>query len=35
MIQCNGCDEWYHGACVDITPSEALNIDEYFCLKCK
>ena len=35
MIQCDDCDEWYHGACVDITPSEALNIDEYFCQKCK
>ena len=35
MIQCNVCDEWYHGNCVDITSSEALNIDEYFCLKCK
>ena len=35
MIQCDDCDEWYLGACVDITPSEALNIDEYFCQKCK
>ena len=27
MIQCDGCDEWFHGSCVDITPSDALNID--------
>lgn len=35
MIQCDGCDEWYHGVCVDITPSEALNIDKYHCQKCQ
>ena len=35
MIQCDGCDEWFHGACVDITPTEALSIDEYQCGKCK
>ena len=35
MIQCDGCDEWFHGACVDITPPEALSIDEYQCGKCK
>ena len=34
MIQCDGCDEWFHGACVDITPTEALSIDEYQCGKC-
>ena len=35
MIQCDGCDEWFHGACVDITPTEALSIDEYQCGICK
>lgn len=34
MLQCDGCDEWFHGACVDITPSEALDIDEYHCRGC-
>ena len=31
MIQCDDCDGWYHGSCVDITPSDALNIDRYRC----
>ena len=35
IIQCDGCDEWFHGACVDITQTEALSIDEYQCGKCK
>ena len=34
MIQCDRCDEWYHGTCVNVTPSEALNIDQYECPKC-
>ena len=28
MIQSDRCDEWYHGTCVNVTPSEALNIDQ-------
>lgn len=35
MITCDYCDEWYHGACVNITPTEALSIDEYKCTKRK
>ncbi|VDI25780.1 Hypothetical predicted protein [Mytilus galloprovincialis] len=23
MIQCDFCDEWYHGACIDLTPALA------------
>ena len=34
MILCDGCDEWFHGACVDVTPTEALNIDQYHCASC-
>ncbi|KAH3691882.1 hypothetical protein DPMN_192424 [Dreissena polymorpha] len=29
MIQCDYCDEWYHGSCVDITQTDALDIDKY------
>ena len=32
MIQCETCKEWYHGSCVNITPTDALDIDEYKCL---
>lgn len=35
MIQCDDCDEWYHGSCVDITASEALDIGKYRCKRCK
>jgi hypothetical protein len=34
MIQCDHCNEWYHGACVNVTPTEALDIDVYQCDEC-
>ena len=35
MIQCDFCDEWYHGSCVNITATDALVIDRYKCKACK
>ena len=35
MIQCDFCEEWYHGKCVDVTPTEALHIDKYKCRACQ
>lgn len=35
MIQCDGCAEWYHGRCVNLTPSDAVAIDKYTCKKCE
>ena len=35
MIQCDYCDEWYHGSCINITPSEALDINKYQCGDCQ
>jgi transposase InsO family protein len=35
MIQCNDCAEWYHGACVNVSPSQASQIDEYTCPRCE
>ena len=35
MIQCDFCDEWYHGSCVNITATDALNIDKYKCIVCR
>ena len=35
MIQCDYCQEWYHGKCVDITPTEALNTGKYRCSPCR
>ena len=34
MIQCNNCSEWYHGACVNITQTDAVDIDIYQCDDC-
>ena len=35
MIQCDECQEWFHGRCVGVTQTEALSIDKYFCPFCK
>ena len=35
MIQCDYCDEWFHGSCVNITVTDALVIDKYKCKACK
>jgi len=35
MIQCDGCDEWYHGSCVNLTASEAIPLDDWFCPTCR
>jgi hypothetical protein len=35
MIMCDYCMEWYHGSCVNISPSEALEINKYKCDKCR
>lgn len=35
MIQCDYCDEWYHGSCVNVTVTDALSIDKYKCKACK
>ncbi|XP_076468980.1 uncharacterized protein LOC143299580 [Babylonia areolata] len=34
MIQCDYCQEWYHGSCVNITATDALDIDKYKCESC-
>ncbi|KAH3795263.1 hypothetical protein DPMN_148812 [Dreissena polymorpha] len=34
MIASDYCDEWFHGACVNISPT-TLSIDKYKCVKCK
>ena len=35
MIQCDYCEEWYHGSCVDVTATDALDIDKFKCGPCK
>ncbi|VDH94350.1 Hypothetical predicted protein [Mytilus galloprovincialis] len=31
MIQCDFCNEWYHGACVDLTPELADTMVKFRC----
>ncbi|KAJ2046492.1 JmjC domain-containing histone demethylation protein 1 [Coemansia sp. S16] len=33
-LQCDMCEEWYHGICVGISASECECIDKYHCRKC-
>jgi transposase InsO family protein len=35
MIQCDFCDVWYHGSCVNVTATDALNIGRYKCVGCR
>ncbi|KAL1917196.1 uncharacterized protein VTP21DRAFT_4852 [Calcarisporiella thermophila] len=35
MIGCDGCQEWFHGRCIGMTPSEAKLNQHYFCDKCR
>uniref|UniRef100_A0A1D1XXF2 CXXC-type zinc finger protein 1 n=1 Tax=Anthurium amnicola TaxID=1678845 RepID=A0A1D1XXF2_9ARAE len=34
MIECDNCDEWYHGACVNISREESHLVDKYYCPNC-
>ena len=35
MIQCDDCDEWYHGFCVNVSSDDALRVGKYACPLCK
>jgi hypothetical protein len=34
MIQCDGCDEWFHGICISVTQEEADAMESYICALC-
>jgi hypothetical protein len=34
MIQCDFCNNWFHGSCVDVSATDALDIDKYKCPDC-
>ncbi|XP_078342492.1 uncharacterized protein LOC144628287 isoform X2 [Oculina patagonica] len=34
MIQCDSCEEWYHGSCVGIEEYQASDIERYHCPEC-
>eukprot|EP00468_Gymnochlora_sp_CCMP2014_P009126 CAMPEP_0167763366 /NCGR_PEP_ID=MMETSP0110_2-20121227/13323_1 /TAXON_ID=629695 /ORGANISM="Gymnochlora sp., Strain CCMP2014" /LENGTH=137 /DNA_ID=CAMNT_0007650423 /DNA_START=9 /DNA_END=425 /DNA_ORIENTATION=- len=35
MIQCDMCNDWFHGECVGIEEEEGEKIDEYICKFCR
>ncbi|KAK6509570.1 hypothetical protein TWF481_004308 [Arthrobotrys musiformis] len=35
MIGCDGCDDWFHGECVNVRPIEEDLVDQYFCPGCQ
>lgn len=34
MIGCDGCEEWYHGACIGLSQEQAQKFDKYVCVRC-
>jgi hypothetical protein len=34
MIGCDGCEEWYHGACIGVSQEQAQKFDKYVCVRC-
>ncbi|KAJ3145780.1 hypothetical protein HDU86_000647 [Geranomyces michiganensis] len=34
-IGCEGCDEWFHGRCVNVTEQEASGIEQWMCAACE
>ena len=31
MIGCDGCEDWYHGECVNVKEADGDLIDKYYC----
>ncbi|XP_043710890.1 chromatin remodeling protein EBS-like [Telopea speciosissima] len=34
MVQCEGCTDWFHPHCIDLTPEEAKRLEHFFCQSC-
>jgi hypothetical protein len=34
MIECDGCNGWFHGKCIGLADRIADDIEKYFCAEC-
>ncbi|KAA1098674.1 hypothetical protein PGTUg99_001197 [Puccinia graminis f. sp. tritici] len=34
MIQCEGCENWFHFSCINLDPTEAQKIEAFYCQLC-
>ncbi|XP_074313231.1 chromatin remodeling protein EBS-like [Silene latifolia] len=34
MVQCEGCSDWFHPTCIEMTAEEAKRLDHFFCQSC-
>ncbi|KAJ0733060.1 putative [histone H3]-dimethyl-L-lysine(36) demethylase chromatin regulator PHD family [Helianthus annuus] len=34
MVQCDGCANWFHPACIEMTPEEAKQMEHFYCGNC-
>ncbi|KAJ6402853.1 hypothetical protein OIU84_014873 [Salix udensis] len=34
MVQCEGCSDWFHPACIEMSAEEAKRLGHFFCEKC-
>ncbi|KAJ0744543.1 putative [histone H3]-dimethyl-L-lysine(36) demethylase chromatin regulator PHD family [Helianthus annuus] len=34
MVQCDGCADWFHPACIEMTPEEAKQMEHFYCGNC-
>ncbi|KAJ0076650.1 hypothetical protein Patl1_36504 [Pistacia atlantica] len=34
MVQCEGCSDWFHPTCINMTVEEAKRLDHFFCENC-
>ena len=35
MIECDHCEGWYHGNCINVTTRESNYIEKFFCKDCR
>ncbi|KAI8917409.1 hypothetical protein BC831DRAFT_394106, partial [Entophlyctis helioformis] len=33
-IQCDACDEWFHGTCMNVSEDESEAVDKWYCQAC-